>query len=196
MSKRTLALIIVLAIVTVVLIFVALSPKQEQQEGTPRILPTVTPSAQSILEIGPNPLVTSTQSVTADVMVDSGENKVTAVQLELSFDPTKISNITITPGTLLENPVILLNNIDYKEGRISYAIGISPTGTAKAGTGTVATITLQTALLNGEQTAITVLPKSLITAEGISSSVLKEATGTTITFTQPTSFQPQPTISQ
>lgn len=191
MSKRTLALIIVLLFITGILIAVALYPQKQSTQTIYNSKPTPTPLAQSVLSITPNPLVISSQSAVAQVAIDSGNNKVTAVQLEISFDPKKITKITLNPGDALENAVVLLNNVDMKEGRISYAIGISPTGVAKVAKGIVATMALQTILAPNEQTIINFLPKSLVAAEGVASSVLKSSVGTIIMFVSPT---PIPTI--
>lgn len=192
MSNRTLSLIIVLLIVTVVLLYVALqSPSRPSSTPQTSPSPIPTPAEQSILRLMPNPLTISSPSGQISVEVESGTNKITAVQLELSFDPTKVTGMTITPGPLLENPIVLFNSIDVKKGTASYALGISPTGAAKAGSGVVATIRVQTALRSNEQTTIEVLPKSLVTAEGINSSVLKTSLGTTILFTRPTTLPTQ-----
>ncbi|MBI2074236.1 MAG: hypothetical protein HYT83_00185 [Candidatus Levybacteria bacterium] len=197
MSKRTLALIIVLAIITVVLVVAATMPKQNPNSPSPisNILVKPTPVAQTTLKLSPNPIVTSSQSASAQVEILSGANKITAVQLELSFDPTKITNVTITPGTFFQNPIVLLNNIDLKNGKISYALGITPTGSPKTGQGSVALLTFQTALTSGQQTAIIFEPKSLATAEGVAPSVLKSALGTTILYIQPTAALP-PSVTE
>lgn len=191
MSKRTLALIIVLLFVTGVLIAVAISPKQPQT-ATPQILPTPTPAAQSVLAITPNPLVISSRSAVAKVEINSYGNKVTAVQLEISFDPKKITKITLSPGDALQNAVVLLNNVDMKEGRVSYALGIAPSGNAMITKGIIATIVFQTLLASGEQTTLNFLPKSLVAAEGVASSVLKSSTGTIILFVAPTTIPTTP----
>lgn len=192
MSKRTLALIIVLLIVTGVLIAVAVTnPQPPSPSNVPqatKVLPT--PAAQTTLELSPNPLTLTAQSETINVEIDSGNNKVTAVQLELSYDPKAITSLIITPSLFFENPVVLLNNVDAKNGKVSYALAISPTGNPKVGKGTVATINVKTALAQNQQTSITVLPKSLVTAEGVDTSVLKTSSGVSIIYspqtTQPT----------
>ncbi len=182
MSKRTIGLIAVLIVVTGVLLAIAVSPQKQTQPKLTPIVATPTPAMQSILMLSPNPLIVSSSSAKVDVNIDTKENLATAVQLEFAFDPKLITNIEITPSTFFENPVVLIKNIDMENGKISYAVGISPVGVAKKGIGTVATITFDLNMKPGEKTEITPLPKTMITAKDVPSSVLKQASGTTITF--------------
>ena len=107
------------------------------------------------------------------VIIQTGKNLVTGVQLELSFDPKIITNVSIQQGTFFSKPVILLNNIDIEAGRISYALGISPEESGKKGEDIVATLTFKTNVSTPTATTISFLPKTLATAESIEQSVLK-----------------------
>lgn len=172
MSKRTLALIIILVVITGVLVALAVTP--EKKPATPQAtVPTPTPAAQTALAFSPNPLTLASASATVDVLVDTQTNPVTAVQLELSYDPKAITSIDVKPGSFFTNPAELLKTIDTKEGKISYALGILPSDNPKKGQGVVATITFRTSLAVGQPTQISFLPKTLVTASGIASSVLK-----------------------
>lgn len=193
MSRRTLALISVLIVITAFLLVLALTPQKPTAPYTTMARPTPI-LAQTSLMLIPSALAvsTSTPSATVDVVIDSGNNKVTAVQLELSYDPKVISQVDIaTPSagtSFFDNPVTLLKTIDTVKGTISYAIGIQPTGTAKKGKGTVAIISFRPIGSAPQTTSIIFLPKTLVTAEGISISVLKESLGTTISLIS--SFSP------
>ena len=182
MSLRTLLLIIFLSIIAGVAVFVAVSPKNQTQQGGPQSsLFTPTPAmAYTTLSLLPNPFTLSTPSASVDASIDTKTNKVTAVQLEISYDPKQLTNVDIAPGTFFDNPLVLLKNIDEKKGLITFALAISPAQSAKQGTGNVATITFTSNLAKGTQTEIKVLPETLVTAEGVSSSVLKSSSGTTI----------------
>lgn len=192
MSKRTIALIVGLSLITILLLTIAVNPKKEQR--TPTLPPVTTPSqtvqptqeaATTRMFLSPNQVVTSTTTNSVDVMVESDENSLTAVQLELQYDPKAISSITVKPGTFFDNPVVLLNTVDKTTGRVSYALGILPSQTTKKGSGTVATISFTlTGTVNS--TTLSFLPKSLATAAGVPTSVLKETLGTTITLTRNT----------
>lgn len=193
MSKRTLALIIVLIIVTSILVALAVTPQKPSAPLT--VAPTPTPAAQTALTFSPNPLTIASASATVDVLVDTQTNGVTAVQLELSYDPKVITSIDIKPGSFFSNPAELLKTIDAKEGKISYALGILPSDVAKKGQGIVATITLRTTLAVGQPTQISFLPKTLVTASGITSSVLKTYGAPLLILRQNATPSPQSTPS-
>lgn len=203
MSKKTLALIISLVILTAVLLVIALSTKEQKtatnnNPAAPQASPT--PAAQSVLTLTPATLnLTSGTSgtQTVNVEISTGENQVTAVQLEMAFDPKIIKNLAIKPGTFFDSPTILLpvNPTETASGRVSYALGIAPAQDPKSGNGVVATITFTVTPAAGtNQTSLTLLPKSLVTARGIGPSVLKSATGTQITLPTSAAGTIQPSI--
>ena len=97
----------------------------------------------------------------------------TAVQLELQYDPNILTDIEVVPGPFFANPQILLDQIDIKAGRISYALGLGQNEKATTGSGTVANITFSVKSKLPEKTAMIFLPKTLVTADGISGSALK-----------------------
>ncbi len=189
MSKKTLALIIVLFLITVGLLVLAFAPVNKNATIAPSIpVPNVSQAPlvypQVMLRLSPSPLVIASQSGTLTVGIDSGSNKVTAVQIELSYDKTVITNIDVTPGTFFANPLTLLKNIDTNLGRISYVLATTPGGKAVTGKGTVATLTFTTNLVTGGKTAITFTPKTLVTAEGLQTTALKTTENTTIYYIQ------------
>ena len=183
-TKRTIPLIILCLLIIVVLGVFFFSKKKDVSTTPPSstVAPTITQldNAHTTLTLVSNPAATTSSSESVNLAIDTGENKVTAVQVELSYDPTVITNIDILPATFFENPIVLLKKVDTKNGKISYAIAMPPTGAAKTGQGTVATITFTTSLQAGQKTGISFLPKTLVTAEGIRTTVLKTTTGTTI----------------
>ncbi|MBI3070341.1 MAG: hypothetical protein HYY87_03500 [Candidatus Levybacteria bacterium] len=148
MSKRTLTLIIILVIVTGVLIALAVTPQKTPAPVVVAPPPAggSTPAAQTLLSFSPNPLLISSASASVDVAVDTGNNALTAVQLELSYDPTVITSIKLKPASFFPNPVVLLENIDAKNGKISYALGIAPIDNPQKGQGAVVTVSFATNL--------------------------------------------------
>ena len=176
MSKRTLFLIFALFIITTVLLALTLYTPSNPKPTLTVTVPKETVE-QTVLSFGE--LVATSSSLAAlsysiPVNIETGKNKVTAVQLELQFDPKVLTNVVVTPGSFFKNPVILLNQIDAKTGRISYAFGINPTDQAVMGQGIIATLTFGTKTTALEQTQILFLPKTLVTAENITESVLKQ----------------------
>lgn len=179
MSRRTLFLIFALFIITVVLLMMAIY--QPKPPKTAQITPTPNEFvAQTILTFG-NPSLASSSAksfqsevlnYTVPIGISTGKNKVTAIQLELQYDPLLLTNIEVVPGPFFTKPAIFLNQIDNKTGRISYAFGIATAGVQ--GTGIAATLSFSVKSKTPEKTAIIFLPKTLVTAEGTSQSVLKE----------------------
>jgi hypothetical protein len=197
MSKQTLALIAILAVLSSVLVVLALTPKTTPPAATTvktEATPTVkAPMAEAVLSMTPNPLVLTVGSVipsTISVVIDSGSHDITAAQLELSYDPKMLTITDIAPGDFIENPLVLLKNIGDADGRVTFAFGIQPTGTGKKGKGTIAKITVVGKGAGGQSTNLTLLPKTLITATGVEKSVLKSATGTSVLFTVQTQAAP------
>jgi len=185
MSRRTLILIVVLIGITAILLAIALTPKQPpvpmQQAPTPTIS-----YAQTTLRINNNPaVVNSTSSAvpiySTDVTITTGDNKVNAVQLELSFDTAQLYNVDIKPGPLFQNGAELRKEVNNQNGTISYAI-VSPLGQKGfSGSGVVAMITFSENGKPGDLAQINFLPKTQVTAEGTDKSVLKTAVGATFT---------------
>jgi len=177
MSRRTLFLIFALFLITFVLLMVAIY--QPQPLKTTQIaIPTKEPVAQTALVFGNSTIATSSSAVTLNyflpINISTGKNKVTAVQLELQYDPLVLTNVAVVPGPFFVKPDVLLNQIDTKTGRISYAFGIGLTGQSVAGTGTIANLTFSVRATSvPAKTAIIFLPKTLVTAEGITGTVLK-----------------------
>ncbi len=191
MSNRTTGLIIALIAITALLLVIAMAPKQTIAPSYPQqiIRPTPTPFAQTTLTFSPTPLTIASPSGSIDVAIDTGANNVTAVQLELSYDPSTLTNIKITPGDFFENPVIFpITKIDKTKGTISYALAIPPAGTARKGQGRIVTISFSTLMKAGQQTQIGFLPKTLVTASGATQSVLKTSNDAAILYSpsQPT----------
>lgn len=183
MSKRTLFLIFALFIITVVLLAITLYKPSSQP--SPIIIAPKEPVEQTVLSFGNLSSVISTSSsalkYSLPIDIATGNNKVTAVQLEMQYDPEILTNVSITPGVFFANPNALLNQIDIKTGRITYAFGIGLTEQGVLGIGTVATLNFSVIAGAPQQTSILFLPKTLVTAEGISGSVKKQANNIQIT---------------
>jgi len=182
-SRKTLALISSLIIVLVALFVLSYSTDQRTPSPAPTSQPQPTPVAQTVIQLSPNPVsLTSSSSGTVDITMDTSTNEVTAVQVEILYDPKVLTNVSIRPGTFFTSPVPLLNTIDREEGRISYALAIAPAQAPLKGSGTVATIVFsKNAASTATQTELKLLPRTLVAAKGVGPSVLKSATGTTIT---------------
>jgi hypothetical protein len=180
MPKKTLVLIVLLVIVTVGLLAIALIPNIKAPLPAK---PTTSVPAYLQTELSFSTPVNTLNTYSTDVLISSGSNKTTAVQLEISYDPKVLTNVNIVPGSFFTTPVVLLKKIDTVNGRISYALGISPSQKPTSGNGTVATITFSpVATTTATQTPINFEPKTAATAVGYAPSVLKQAAGVIVTF--------------
>jgi len=197
MPRKTLALISGLVLVTVILFIIALRTGQQAQQQPanqppPQQTQPTADVAHTVLTMSPNPLdVAPGTEGTISVDVDTADNPVTAVQLELMYDPTMLTNVVVTPGPLFKGSVVLINKNNPTTGKYTYAFGIQPSQQTVKGTGTVATITFTAKGTVGKQSQITLLPTSLVTARGVATSVLKMGSGTTVVLGSGTASQPQ-----
>lgn len=197
MSKRTIILIIVLLAVTLGLLAIALAPKKpvppEEKVGA-RPAPTY---AHTTLKISA-PVNTGSDVYSSTVRISTGDNKdITGVQLELSFDKSKLQIVDIKPGSFFPTPTELLpKKFDNVNGTISYALiaGIGKDGAQ--GDGDVATITFREIGKAGDIAKINFEPKSLVTSSETDQSVLKTSTGTTFTIGASSTTNSVPTVSK
>ena len=58
--------------------------------------------------------------------MDTGGNKINAVQLSLTFDPSLIQIISVQPASSFPSVDVLKNHIDNTKGTVFYAIGTAP----------------------------------------------------------------------
>lgn len=200
MSKRTLFLIFALFVIAFVLLMTAFYKPSTKPSLPTQTLPTPKIALeQTILAFG-EPVVTISSSASKleyslPINITTGTNSVTAVQLELQYDSSVLTNVSIIPGTFFNNPVALLNKIDLKTGRISYAFGISPSDSGIKGSGVVANLIFETNAGIPQQTSILFLPKTLVTAEGITQSVLRATNNIELIVGEKTSTPSAPPIS-
>jgi hypothetical protein len=118
-------------------------------------------------------------------MVNSGEAQISGVQLELAYDPQVFSSLTVskpTPSFFGKEGdfIVLSDDVDNKQGRVSYTVAITLGKDGIAGTGKVVTINYQLKPTVTSPTQITFLNKTKVTSLGVFPSVLKDTTPLTI----------------
>lgn len=188
MPKKTIGLLASLIVITAVLLIAALNSKSTAPVNSPDQTdktvqqPTKANVAHSVLSLSPNPAyLDSANKGSIDVMINTDTNEVTAVQLELQYDPKAITNVQVQVGDFFSDPISLINTNDKTSGRITYALGISPAQQPVKGEGVVAKVTFtKVASSTLAETELALLPSSLVTSSGIDDSVLKSATGANI----------------
>jgi len=184
MSKRTLLLIVILTVITAGLLILAVSSQHEEAPQLANTSPSPTTAPATVI-LGLTQSTPATGGVkSVDLNVDSGASKVTGVQIELAYDPNVLTNVTVTPGAYIQNPVVLFNRVDQKNGRITFAEGVSPTGAESvgiSGTGVAAVIKYSVSPgATGSTTTLHFLSKTVVTAEGVTTSVLKSTSDLTL----------------
>ncbi len=97
------------------------------------------------------------------VILDSKGPSPTIAQLEIAFDPGALTNLDIVPGNFFTNPKVLLKNIDYNNGRISYALESTVHDYSEANRNPVAIISfMKSERAFQEETSLYFLPKTTI----------------------------------
>jgi hypothetical protein len=195
MPKKTTILIIILAIITGVLIYLAVRSDQTLQTRTTTVPPTPTPvtvKAFADLSFSTNPVDVSKSSTAQviDITINTNGKSVSGAQVELSYDPKVLTNVTLTPALrnpfFGANPVVLINNVDPTQGRISFAIAVGNNESEKTGTGSIATLGFTVNKFSGATfSQVTFLPKSAVTTFKSQSSVLNISTPLQIIVSQP-----------
>lgn len=181
--KRTLILILVLILAAAGLLALSLNTQTPNGPTLPVSL------AQTTLSLTKPSQAVGSSSYRSDVLINTRGNKATAVQIELSYNPQDISISDITPGTFFSTPVELFKKIDSDNGRVSYALGISLGQKGVAGQGVVATLVFKGLKTSGTS-SIDFTAKSLVSAEGVTKSVLSQTLGTKFSLSPTPTLQP------
>ena len=194
MSKSTFILIIILFLFTGGLLILALNKssynsKEVRQPPVPSVIPV---TAQTSLLFGSLEIASTSgtpKTYSLPIIINTGANKVTTVQLELAFDPNILTNVNITPSAFFKNPNVVINKINNDVGRISYALAetasesaspVHATERGKQGEDTLATLTFESGMPSTSST-ITFLPRTFVTAEGLDGSALKSTNSAELT---------------
>ena len=171
---KTVLLIVLLALVAGILVYVAVSPKKSNPGITTNSTKEAKNPADTILSINPSVKDEALSTYSSDVLVDTGSNTINGVQLELYYDPSIITNVTINSGNFFSPSVELLKKIDQSNGRISYALSVLPGQKGESGKGTFATINYTVIpSLTSDRTSFNFLPKTEVSGENTSGSLLK-----------------------
>jgi hypothetical protein len=183
MSKTSIFLIIIflLTLITLLTVNTLYSP-QPVLNSLPAIFPTKSVVAsENSLSLNPSVLVASAgKPATILVVIDSKGELPSVIQMELAYDPNVLAAVTLTPGTFFSTPQVLLNNINAKNGRISYAIAPSADQTTATGSNIVATIQVIPRLNAYKQaTTLNFLPKTIVKTKTSQNTVIL-TNGTTI----------------
>jgi len=195
MPKKTTILIVILAIVTGLLIYLAIRSDQASEIFTNKPADiTITPTPIVVVPYvnfsfaTPTLDLSSTQTLqqSVDIVIDTQGKNVATAQIELQYDPKVISNLTFTqpasaPAFFGTNQLELINSVDPTQGRATYATATSLQDSEKTGSGIVTTMKFTVTKTPGiPSTRIEFLPKSAATTLTTRESVLNTVTPLTI----------------
>lgn len=118
-----------------------------------------------------------------NVIIDTKNKDIDAVQLEIGFDPRVLSNVQFSPQDMLRDTLLLKETDDLQQGRIFYAAAVHPNKLMIRGKGILGTLTFS--VIPGVEgiTTVSFLPRTKLTSQGIEQSILHSATE--ITFPTP-----------
>ncbi len=123
MSKITLMLFFLLFGALTLLVAIILHPLQLTADLPTAIrifIPNNVP--RSDLYLSPAAVIPAASgSGEVSVVADTKSNTIGTVQLEIGYDPGKITVTSVTPGNFLGDQTVLLSEINNDSGRISYA---------------------------------------------------------------------------
>lgn len=202
MPRKTLAIIICLFFILTSLFAIVFSETPRTPEVTQsakKIKPIPTPVAQTVISLFPD-TVDLVAKETADVAVtmDTGENEIVAIQIVIGYDPLLLRAIDLRPAGIMQESREILKDINAKNGRLSYALSLTPTQKPIIAHGdTIAIVTFARnqffpASINTQTSEITLLQRSLASARGVGPSVIKNLFGTKVILpAASTTYQPQ-----
>lgn len=178
---KTAALIVFLALLAGLLYYIALLPQnpRKQTNNALSLKPSATLSIENTKTDKNLPASASQQALQAggkyysEVLINTNGNKVTSVQLELSYDPKILTDVDIAKGNFFDSPIEFIKKLDEKNGRITFALGLDADSEGVSGKKIVATIYYSPLDPSKEVvTSLNFLPKTQVSANGISESAL------------------------
>lgn len=143
-------------------------------------------TAQTVLYFKPNSIYVPCDDtgITTTLYLNSFQNRISAAQIELQFDPDIIHNVSVLPVTdnfFGTDYTVLLDEVREQYGRATLAIQGNLGKPAKTGNGAVATISFQAVSNEASKTAIiSFLNKSTVTNNSYEGSLLKSTQPLTI----------------
>lgn len=170
--NKTLILVVGLIILTIILLIITLTVKRGS-------LPSFSnDDAAKMADIAHTTVTVSGDAQVAsaagtyqtDVMIEPNGNKITGIQLDLSYDPKVITVTDITPGPFFPKPTVLDKVIDTATGKVTLTVATSFGADPVTENGTVAVLSFKK--IGEGNVVINVLPSTLVTDSRYSQSVL------------------------
>ncbi len=179
------AVLIVVAVLTLLAIPVTVFLVAQRQEVRKRAAPATT------LALTPTSVTKQVgDTFSLEVKIDTGENQVVATEINLTFDPEKLSAESITNGALFPN---ILTSGTVESGSASISVGAPSSSQPVNGTGTVAVVRFKALAITDTPVSVRFAQTTFVGSLGEgSNNVLVGTNPARVTITQP-SLTPSPT---
>lgn len=185
-GKTWIVVAAIVAITGVLLIF-SINSKYSLYNNSTSSVQTEKDTAHTTLDFSPPRISSPSGTYETDININSGSNKVTLAQLEMSYNPKQLTRVDIRPADFIINSMVIQKSIDPANGRIKFWIGVPENQPGVSGSGSLATISF--IKVGSGSAKITFLPKTSVRADGIDQSVLKNVSAGVI------NILPKPTKS-
>ncbi len=139
-------------------------------------------AAETTLSFSPSSVSkTVGDTFTVNIDINTGTNKVQALDLVFTFDKSKVEVTGIATGALTSDFNEITKTIDNTNGKVTYSLGAKPGATTVvSGTGTIAVVSMK-ALAAGTSTQAWNTSAIIIAAQNESASVFKSGSSGTVT---------------
>lgn len=137
-----LALLLAIVISTLGIVFVIRTlPAATPPQPIPATSPPSREHVEVTLRLEPQKTqVAIGEETTYQVILDTGSIGAAIVDTTLTFDPKKLTIVSVAPGPFLDKPTVLAHSVDEASGRLNYALGSL---TYQQGEGVVFTVTVK-----------------------------------------------------
>lgn len=139
-------------------------PQQASESETTQANP------QTILTVSGDTATVDSDSISVPILITTGENMVSAVELHLGFDPAVLTGVTVEPGDFFTDETIL-QQVNTQEGTATFILG---TRSPRTGSGTVAVFKASVAAQTGGEITIRLLDTTQAAAIGQDGNVVSD----------------------
>jgi len=164
MSKTSLLLLILLIFACGLYFYIKTAPTNPILPAVTKKIVKDTSSSEAKVTLMTSP-ERSGQVFSVFAQISSSSPQTGLVQLELGYDPTVLTALTVTPGMYFTHPKVLLLNINQHLGRISFAVACEQSSKTESCINLIdqpaAKITFEVTAL-AKRTDIKLLPKTLV----------------------------------
>jgi hypothetical protein len=186
MSRK---ILFIIAIIIVIIIFVvsfintrsenSQNRGQNTQQGM--VSPTLPPSVpQTVFQLFPNPAQPDSQgNIDINVAMNTNNNRATAAQFTIQYDPASLKFVSIHPDDAFYNAKVVTQNVNETSGIITYSMELPSQAKYKSIRGDYHIAEMEFTAKHQGTTTVKVVSAS-VTSPDSADSVLKSIAGTAV----------------